>query len=158
LVWAVGRAPSGRRATTRCERACMIARVRGTAWASGFDQNKSPFSRDGRAVDYGFVQCEVLLLRGTRSLEEPSIWSRSMFPYQTSCLSSSDRRWIARVSNTQAFARRRTSVSALSVSPSCKLPDDSRRSTLESSLLHVTVPINFTVHQQLLRRHAQQRC
>jgi hypothetical protein len=111
LVWVAGRAPSARQATTGREGACRTGRVGSTAWASGFDQNKSPFSRLARRRG-SVLQCLMLLLRGTRS-GELSIWSDSLFPCQTLCLSGSNKRWMARESNTQAFARPRPFVSVL---------------------------------------------
>jgi hypothetical protein len=47
---------------------CRIARVRGTAWASGYGQNMSPFSSDGRC-QLSLLQCLVRLLRRIRSRE-----------------------------------------------------------------------------------------
>jgi hypothetical protein len=60
------------------ESACRTGRVGGTAWASGFDQNKSPFSRVGPASSmrlcvFASLQCLMLLLRAGRGSEELSI-------------------------------------------------------------------------------------
>lgn len=48
------------------ENACRIGRVGVTAWASGFDQNKSPFSRAWCLGMCVFAVLDASAARGTR--------------------------------------------------------------------------------------------